>query len=122
LSFKKETRVDSHKLQIILEKAVSFVYPVLPAITTQHASFIGFFNQCVSSFVSIFFSERFRVAGNSFTGGIRRISARIENTSRAYVFDRLGNLLAVSAGRKRIRNDNFRLTEGRNLPRLGRRD
>src|SRR5438094_8599873 len=84
--FQKEIRVDSRKLQIILEKAVSFVYPVLPAITTQHTSFVGFFNQCVSSFVSIFFSERFRVAGKSFTGGIRRISARVENTSRGHIF------------------------------------
>ena len=87
LFFKKEIRVDSDELQIILEEAVSFVYPVLPAITSQQTSFVGFFNQRVSSFVSIFFSERFRVAGKGFTGGIRRISARVENTSRAHVFD-----------------------------------
>src|SRR4029079_1971354 len=86
LFFKKEIRVNSDELQIILEKAVSFVYPVLPAKTPQHTSLVGFINQCVSPFVSVFLSKRFRIGGKSFAGGVRRVSACVKNTSRAHLF------------------------------------
>src|SRR5690242_131867 len=88
LFFKKEIRVNSDELQVILEKAVPFVYPVLPAITPQHSGLVGFFNQRVGSFVSVFLSKRFRIRRKSFTGGVRRISAGVKNTSRAHLFGR----------------------------------
>src|SRR5690348_11429816 len=65
LFFKKEIRVNSDELQVILEKAVPFVYPVLPAITPQHSGLVGFFNQCVGSFVSVFLSKRFVSEGKA---------------------------------------------------------